>query len=143
MAERPAAKSCGRLVDQARRPCRSTPTAAKRRCLARIWRKLEANACAREPPLRGELYGAARLAQHAVGVAAGHRAILLRRPTRLLARLDENEKILRAFNRASKSISRQQARQLTPAAEWLLDNGYLIEEQIHMARRHLPRGYSS
>ena len=31
---------------------------------------------------------------------------------------------------------------LTPAAEWLLDNFYLIEEQIQMARRHLPRGYS-
>jgi cyclic beta-1,2-glucan synthetase len=31
---------------------------------------------------------------------------------------------------------------LTPAAEWMLDNFYLIEEQIQMARRHLPRGYS-
>jgi hypothetical protein len=33
-------------------------------------------------------------------------------------------------------------RRVTPAAEWLLDNFYLIEEQIQMARRHLPRGYS-
>ena len=33
-------------------------------------------------------------------------------------------------------------RRITPAAEWLLDNFYLIEEQIQMARRHLPRGYS-
>src|SRR6185436_1782526 len=33
-------------------------------------------------------------------------------------------------------------RSVTPAAEWLLDNFYLIEEQIHTARRHLPRGYS-
>ncbi|QTN34381.1 cyclic beta 1-2 glucan synthetase [Akkermansiaceae bacterium] len=30
---------------------------------------------------------------------------------------------------------------LPPAAEWMLDNFYLIEEQIQMARRHLPRGY--
>ena len=29
-----------------------------------------------------------------------------------------------------------------PAGEWLLDNFYLIEEQIRTARRHLPRGYS-
>ena len=31
---------------------------------------------------------------------------------------------------------------VTPAAEWLLDNFYLIEEQIQLARRHLPREYS-
>ena len=33
-------------------------------------------------------------------------------------------------------------RRITPAAEWLLDNFYLIEEQIRTARRHLPKGYS-
>src|SRR5690606_7470611 len=31
---------------------------------------------------------------------------------------------------------------LTPADEWLLDNIYLIEEQIRIARRHFPKGYS-
>ena len=29
-----------------------------------------------------------------------------------------------------------------PAAEWLLDNFYLIEEQIQLAHRHLPEHYS-
>ncbi len=29
-----------------------------------------------------------------------------------------------------------------PAAEWLLDNFYLIEEQIVIARKHLPKDYS-
>jgi cyclic beta-1,2-glucan synthetase len=33
-------------------------------------------------------------------------------------------------------------RRITPAAEWLLDNFYLIEEQISTAKRHLPKGYS-
>ena len=33
-------------------------------------------------------------------------------------------------------------RRITPAGEWLLDNFYLIEEQISTARRHLPKGYS-
>ena len=33
-------------------------------------------------------------------------------------------------------------RRITPAAEWLLDNFYLIEEQIRTAKRHLPKGYS-
>ena len=31
---------------------------------------------------------------------------------------------------------------MTPAGEWLLDNFYLVEEQIRTARRHLPKGYS-
>ena len=31
---------------------------------------------------------------------------------------------------------------ITPAGEWLLDNFYLVEEQIRTARRHLPKGYS-
>ena len=59
---------------------------------------------------------------------------------RLLARLDQNEEILRSFNRATLAVDK--TRRVTPAAEWLLDNFYLIEEQIQMARRHLPREYS-
>ena len=45
-----------------------------------------------------------------------------------------------AYNRATQAVD--QTRRVTHAAEWLLDNFYLIEEQIQMARRHLPRGYS-
>src|SRR6185369_14343838 len=33
-------------------------------------------------------------------------------------------------------------RRVTPAAEWLLDNFHLIEEQIRTARRHLPRRFN-
>src|SRR5208283_1846978 len=33
-------------------------------------------------------------------------------------------------------------RRIVPAGEWLLDNFYLIEEQIRTARQHLPKGYS-
>ena len=33
-------------------------------------------------------------------------------------------------------------RRIAPAGEWLLDNFYLIEEQIRTAKRHLPEGYS-
>ena len=31
---------------------------------------------------------------------------------------------------------------ITPGAEWLLDNFYLVEEQVVIARKHLPKGYS-
>ncbi|MFX4736590.1 hypothetical protein ABTB89_19565, partial [Acinetobacter baumannii] len=35
-----------------------------------------------------------------------------------------------------------ESRRITPAADWLLDNFYLIEEHIRAAERHLPKGYS-
>ncbi len=93
-----------------------------------------------ESPLRAELFGVEQLAQHAKGLAAVHRVDTLRGSNRLLAQLGRNEAILRAFNRSTLAVN--VGRRITPAAEWLLDNFYLIDEQIQMARRHLPRGYS-
>ncbi|MBA3833292.1 MAG: cyclic beta 1-2 glucan synthetase [Chthoniobacterales bacterium] len=91
-------------------------------------------------PLRAELFGVDQLGRHAQALAGGHR--IQRGPwsDRLLARLDQNEKTLRAFNRGTLQIT--ESREVTPASEWLLDNFYLIEEQIQLARRHLPREYS-
>jgi cyclic beta-1,2-glucan synthetase len=53
----------------------------------------------------------------------------------LLARLDDNE---RTLIEVCKLLTGAVAgnRRITPAGEWLLDNFYLIEEQIRMARRH-------
>ena len=93
-----------------------------------------------EPPLRAELFSVEQLARHARALAAGHQLVAQRSSNGLLARLDENERSLRAFNRATLAVN--PSRRITPAAEWLLDNFYLIEEQIQLARRHLPRGYS-
>src|ERR1017187_6521975 len=95
---------------------------------------------ASEPPLRAELFSVEQLARHARELAANHQSVARRSSNSLLARLDGNEKSLRAFNRATQAVDPR--RRIPPAAEWLLDNFYLIEEQIQMARRHLPRGYS-
>ncbi len=95
---------------------------------------------AREVPLRAELFGIEQLAHHARLVAARHTIVTGRASTWLLTRLDQNEKVLRGFNRATLAVD--QSRPVTPAAEWLLDNFYLIEEQIQLARRHLPAHYS-
>jgi cyclic beta-1,2-glucan synthetase len=95
---------------------------------------------ASEAPLRAELFGVEQLARHAQAIAAQHQVVMGRGSNRLLAQLDHNEKVLRAFNRATFAVDK--TRRVTPAAEWLLDNFYLIEEQIQMARRHLPREYS-
>jgi len=78
--------------------------------------------------------------RHAKTLAASHRTTTTRGTTRLLARLNQNEDILRAYNRTTHAANL--VRRVTHAAEWLLDNFYLIEEQVQLARRHLPRGYS-
>ena len=95
---------------------------------------------ATEPPLRADLFSVEQLDRHARALAAVHQLDRQRAANRLLVRLDENEETLREFNRATLEVN--PSRRITPAAEWLLDNFYLLEEQIQMARRHLPRGYS-
>src|SRR2546421_12054226 len=92
---------------------------------------------ARDPPLRAELFGIEQLARHAQLIAAQHTIVAGRASARLLTRLDQNEKVLRAFNRATLAVD--QSRRGTPAAEGLLDNFYFIQEQIQVARPHLSR----
>ena len=106
------------------------------------WMSVGARSCtdASELPLRAELFTVEQLARHAKALAANHRVITRPGSNCLLAQLGQNEDILRVFNRPNLAVG--QSRRVTPAAEWLLDNFYLIEEQIQMARRHLPRGYS-
>ena len=80
-----------------------------------------------------ELYGGILAASHELSTSGG--------TDQLLARLDENENTL--FNICTVLTEAVTADQLlTPAGEWIYDNFYLIEEQIRMARRHLPKNYS-
>src|SRR5688572_23081756 len=92
------------------------------------------------PPLRAELFGVDQLARHAESLAASHHVEVRGGSNELLACLERNEEILREFNHSTLAVD--PARRITPAAEWLLDNFYLIEEQVQMARRHLPRNYN-
>ncbi len=94
-----------------------------------------------EAPLRAELFSADQMAQHGARLAATHRIATARQPEQLLARLDTNEAVLVETCR-QLTLAVAAKHRITPAAEWLLDNLYLIEEQIRTARRHLPRGYS-
>ncbi|MDY7574116.1 GH36-type glycosyl hydrolase domain-containing protein [Actimicrobium sp. CCI2.3] len=94
-----------------------------------------------EPPLRAELYGAAQMEQHGAVLAASHSISEEPGVDQLLARLASNETtIIGACNLLTAAV--RENRQITPAAEWLLDNFYLIEEQIRTAKRHLPKPYS-
>lgn len=94
-----------------------------------------------EPPIRAELFSAEQMKQHGRVLARAHETALAPTPDRLLARLADNEAVLVA-TRDQLTASVKQGRRIAPAGEWLLDNYYLIEEQIGTARRHLPKGYS-
>ena len=95
-----------------------------------------------EQPLRSELFSTDQLAQHAHLLARRHVVDTRSGPDQLLDRLEQNKVVL---FQAQKLIVETIAanRRMSPADEWLLDNFYLIEEQIRTARRHLPKHYSS
>ncbi|TFH49808.1 MAG: cyclic beta 1-2 glucan synthetase, partial [Bacteroidia bacterium] len=95
-----------------------------------------------EPPLRSELFSAEQMEAYGKTLAGLHIPGSEVNPGQpLLLRLDENEAVLlEVHDLVSEAV--KDKRQITPAAEWLIDNFYLVEEQIRIGRRHLPRGYS-
>ncbi|MFH0974873.1 MAG: glucoamylase family protein [Spirochaetota bacterium] len=94
-----------------------------------------------EPPLRSELFSASQMEQHGKILAGSHALSPGHNPEYLLSRLAENEGVLLEV-RDLLTEAIKSNRRIAPAGEWLLDNFYLIEEQIRIARRHLPKGYS-
>jgi hypothetical protein len=117
-----------------------------RRTFPRMWARLGGNDPAQkyagdELPLRSELFSADQMEQHGKILAGSHQLTSGRPRDRLLARLAENESLLlEVHNLLTEDVKTD--RRISPAGEWLLDNFYLIEEQIRTARRHLPKGYS-
>ena len=94
-----------------------------------------------EQILREEIFSIERLEQHAQSLAAAQP--VTRQPgfrRSLGARLRNNEKVLLA---AYRSIARavDEGRSITPAAEWVLDNYHVVEEQIREIREDLPAGF--
>ncbi|MCK9387210.1 MAG: cyclic beta 1-2 glucan synthetase [Sulfuritalea sp.] len=79
--------------------------------------------------------------QHGKALAASHRLAAGRASDKLLARLAANESVLAGVCK-QLTAAVMTTRRITPAGEWLLDNFYLVEEQIRTAKRHLPKGYS-
>ena len=104
-------------------------------------RILPAPKIADEQPLRAEIFNIDQFKLHAGGMAARHSVSFKRGREKLLSRLKENEEIiLRAYKLLNQSASAK--RRISPAGDWLLDNYYLIEEQIRLAQKFLPKGYS-
>lgn len=95
-----------------------------------------------EEPFHSELYSSDKMNDYGKEIARLHKLLINRNPSdQLLKRLDDNEKtLLEVRNLLVESI--KSGKNITPGAEWLLDNFYLIEEQVVLARKHLPKGYS-
>ena len=93
------------------------------------------------PPLRSELFSVDQMQQHGKTLAGSHKVSPGGAPDRLLARLAENQGVLLGV-RGLLTAAVKTNRRITPAGEWLLDNFYLIEEQIRTAEKHLPKAYS-
>jgi len=94
-----------------------------------------------EVPLRARLLTAEQIRQRGAELARTHRVATRDRPDRLLVRLADSQQLLQQAVELLTQTAQAQ-RSLTPAGEWLLDNIHVIEEQIRIARRHLPKGYS-
>jgi cyclic beta-1,2-glucan synthetase len=94
-----------------------------------------------EPLLRSELFSTDQMEQHGKVLASLHTLTAGPARDRLLGRLAENKSLLlEVHTQLTEDV--KAGRRITPAGEWLLDNFYVIEEQIRTASLHLPKGYS-
>lgn len=93
-----------------------------------------------EAPIRFELFSTDRLEQHAVSLAKAQNVSDGNKGKKLIPRVRENSRVLlEAYQAAAKEAREQHA--ITPAAEWLLDNFHVIEEQVGDIQIDLPESY--
>lgn len=89
-------------------------------------------------PVRAELFSVERLESHALTLAQSQliSSKTIRVPL-LAKRLTENAAVLlQAFRTSTAEV--EAGRPVVPAAEWLLDNYHIVEQQIREIRDHLP-----
>ncbi len=94
-----------------------------------------------EEPILAELFSVERLEQHAASLATAQSITTQpRRGRPIRPRLADNGRVLldsyRALARALK-----QDRSITPAAEWLVDNFHIVDDQLREIRDDLPPNY--
>ncbi len=92
-------------------------------------------------PIRAELFSSERLEQHAESLATAQRVTTSPRKGRpLLPRvLDNGRVLLESYRSIAQAIRDERA--ITPAAEWLVDNYHIVDEQLREIRDDLPSGY--
>jgi cyclic beta-1,2-glucan glucanotransferase len=93
-----------------------------------------------EEPIRFELFSNERLEQHALSLAKAQNVGRLTKYRTLIPRVRENALVLLEAHKAVALAVRQQ-HAITPAAEWLLDNVHVLEEQVSDIHVDLPESY--
>nr|MBA3769746.1 hypothetical protein [Blastocatellia bacterium] len=92
-------------------------------------------------PIRGELYSVERLEQFAAILAHEHQTVdYPKRFQKLRPRLEDNRAVLVAAYYSLTNAIRDD-RSVSQAAEWLVDNFHIVEEQLREIREDLPSGY--
>ncbi len=94
----------------------------------------------------GELFGTERLARHGRHLARSQRIVQAPRQHAprgkgpLLSRLAATERVLRSVHDALATVA-SEGLEVSPAGEWLLDNFYVVLEQVQEVRATLPSDY--
>ncbi len=94
-----------------------------------------------EEPIREELFSIERLEQYAATLAAEHQVSEgPQRGRQLLRQFEENGRQLTvAYRTLAAAVFSGQG--ISPAAEWLIDNFHVVEEQLRQIREDLPKSY--
>ncbi|MCC7308674.1 MAG: phosphorylase [Acidobacteria bacterium] len=94
-----------------------------------------------EQPIRGEIFSAEKFEQFAAALAKEHKAADQPKRYKLLRpRLKDNGKVLLGAYYSLANAIREE-RSVSPAAEWLVDNFHIVEEQLREIHEDLPPGY--
>ena len=91
-------------------------------------------------PFYGELFNIEQLAEYSKILGEEHQATGSTQSNYLREQLDFNDNILHDFN--NEMLTCNNRGHVTPAIEWMVDNFYLIEEHILLARHHYPKEYN-
>lgn len=94
-----------------------------------------------EIPAAPELFSADQMERYGISLALLHKLATNRVPNILLHRLSQSEETLIKSCEILTNRIKSHDSSLSPASEWLLDNFYLIQEQIQSIRHNLPKGY--
>jgi cyclic beta-1,2-glucan synthetase len=94
-----------------------------------------------EEPILAELFSVERLEQHAQTLAAAQTVTDAPRRGRAVGpRIAENGRVLlESYRVLARAIKDE--RSITPAAEWLVDNFHIVDEQLREIRDDLPPGF--
>ncbi|HEU5250754.1 MAG TPA: glucoamylase family protein, partial [Thermoanaerobaculia bacterium] len=94
-----------------------------------------------DEPVRSELFSVERLEEFGERLGEEHRSARgFRRGRLLFPRLRENGRVLLESYRSIAEAIREE-RTISPAAEWLVDNFHIVEEQLREIREDLPPRY--